>query len=497
MDITTTLRMVEATFGFSNCLHDHVERTQQMQIDSRNVDKMFINKLDNGFVPPSVITEVAEQSAGITAQAQGISYIEGGWGNARGICKLVFVAEENITEVKKVVMVCYMYGGNADAQAGITPDTVVVPVKTWILSTRQATDPVQGLPVEKTFFVNGNNVLLDNPSDPSNRGMVSLRPSDIVTTSQIIEYQRSQQADDMPFGHDANYASGNALLKTQGMILSSSNNDSIVNHAQKLLEASVRYNHNIACNSLDPLTAISDASGMPTLRECATDSNPVFSYLQHQCGITYIGGFTGYTVGQLTMVFPELTQPGFANVEMLDASRFTVGHDSRAETKEFGTTSYYEILATEMYNIVLSELFARRLSAVNFSATNNVTPDMAHLAINNVIVVSGIFTPLLDEDLEAPTNVEIFKQSIVNQFFSRFDPYNSGMPQQLVSVVCEANLLGVTRITIYLNGDETNGYQYAFGAFASNRNNLNVGQLSVATDTAIQMFTNLNSHFTR
>lgn len=494
MDMTNTISMISADFAISNIQQDHVTRNQLMDIKSTSVDEIFINKLEKGFVPSNVIERVAELSAGITNQPVENSYIEGGWGISRGICKLTFLVKQNVVEEVIVVIVGYLYGGSGDAQSGITADTRIVPVKSWQIKRVSSVSAANGMPTTKTLYGNGANILLNNPYE-GQRGSVSLRPIDVVTNAQVIQHQldTSGMIDEDNLG---NIACGNSLLGPQGVIMSASENDSSVTHASKLLEAAVRFNHNVDTMGNDPMGALGDASGMPRLRECHPDSNPVFAYISLQFGLTYRSGFEGYSVGELTTVFPELMTPGFANLKMMDASRFSV-LDRREDYREFGAAKYYEIAANELYFIVLSELFNRHISMVHITATNDVKQDQAHLAINGVLIFSDSPMPLADEDFELPTNVEIMKQQIITQYFARFDPYNSGIPNQIVSVDISANLIGETLITVWLNGDNTKGYSYSFAAYASNRNNLCVGTMGSSTQMATSMFQQLSAHFSK
>lgn len=486
------VQMTEAVFGVGNNQHDHYSRTSMMNISPTGVDELFVSKMNNGFVPPSIIENVARDSAGITTQSSGVSYIENGWGVSRGICKLKFTTRCTAESEQHVIMVCYLYGGSVNAEAGITPDTMIVPVKSWIIDLANRTDH-QGLPAVFAQYHEGMNILLDDPTEMTGRGMVTLRPQDIVTSAQIAAYA-SMENGGMPV-NPTDMAPGNAMLRNRGTLVSGSTNDSTVRHSAKLLEAAVRYGHNKSQNGYDDMGALNDAASSQTLREIGIDANPVFSYIQACFGKTYMSGFSGWSVGELTSMFPELGKPGFAKVEMLDMSRFTA-LDRRLDCKNFGTSSPSELFATELHHIMLSELFQRKLSRVKFSVTNNVPNDQRHLAVNGVLFVVGEFMPLADEDLQAPMNVEYFKQSIISQFYSRFDPNNSGYPSNIVSFVVDSDLISETNITVYLNGDNDNGVMYSYASFGSNRDNLNLDSASVATTVAVNMFNNLREHFT-
>lgn len=486
------VRMVEAVFAVSNNQQDHYSRTSVMNPSPMGVDEIFTNKMTTGFVPPSVIEKVAQDSAGISTQSSGVSFIEGGWGQSRGICKLSFKTRETANEEQKVIMVCYLYGGSVNAEAGITPDTMVVPVKSWIIDYRSVPDHV-GLPTVRAEYHEGMNVLLDDPSEISGRGMVAIRPIDIVTSAQIAAYAALQNDGVINEG-GPELAPGNALLRSQGTLMSLSSNDSTVKHTTKLLEAAVRYNHNMQMNGHDEMNSLCDAASGQTLREVGVDANPVFSYIQHSFGKTYLTGFCGWSVGELTNMFPELGIQGFAKVDLLDVSRFSVC-DHRTDSGQFGSSSYAELYSTELHHMLLSEMFQRKISSVKFSMTNDVPSDQRHLSINGVIFMTGEFMPLADEDIQAPMNIEYLKQSIISQFYTRFDPHNSGYPSNVVSFVVEADLIGETKITIYLNGDNENGMMYTYASFGSNRDNLNIDNTGIGTSVAINMFNNLRNHF--
>lgn len=486
------VRMTEAVFAVSNNQNDHYSRTSSMNPSPTGVDEIFVNKMTTGFVPPAVISKVAQESAGISTQSSGVSFIEGGWGESRGICKLSFLTRANASEEQKVIMVCYLYGGAINSEAGITPDTMVVPVKSWIIDYKTRPD-YNGLPEVSAFYHQGMNVLLDDPTEISGRGMVAIRPQDIVTGAQIAAYSSIQNGGEVN-PNSVEMAAGNALLRNRGTLMSLSSNDSTVKHTTKLLDAAVRYKHNMEFNGQDIMSSLCDASNSQSLTEVGVDANPVFSYIQHSFGKTYLTGFCGWSVGELTNMFPELMQPGFAKVDMLDSSRFAV-RDRRVDCNQFGSTSYQELFATELHHMLLSEMFERKISSIKFSVTNDVPSEQRHLSINGVMFITGEFMPLADEDMQAPMNVEYLKQSIIAQFFTRFDPSNSGYPSNIVSFVVEADLIGETNITVYLNGDNENGVMYSYASFGSNRDNLNIDNAGVGTAVAVNMFSNLSSHF--
>lgn len=484
----STIMLVRALAGFGNPSQEMVMRTHSLNINPSDVDALFLNKMGGApMVDPVTLHEVAVRSGGISTNPDGNAYIEGSWGIRRGICKLEFVTQDNAYMEEKLVILGYMYGGSVSIDGGIMPDTFFVPDKMWCIQ-KQTVGDHNGLPTIKSAVTNAGTFQLDIPPSYSPSGARTLRPVDILGSCASYQYQSDNDMDI----NDGFVPMGNSesVLRAVGINLSKTDNLSTTKFAEKLINSSMNVNHSVV-NNVSGMEAISSASNTHYIKELSVYDNPFVIHMRQSLGQASMGGFQGWTFGELQMAFNNIGD--VININLLDDDRFPQ-HDNRIDSKEMGGGTYQELIATELSNVLIQLLIDNRLQYLEFSANNDLSPNEIQVNGSGVSFVHGAFMPLMDEDVSAPYNVETFKEQFISSFYGKYNG-DYAHNKVLVTIKVEAFVFGEIIIEICLNGDYTNGRRFVYPSFADVRKNLTLTTNETAQATMGNFYVNLQNHF--
>lgn len=456
--------------GMSNINQDHYLRNHSMSINGNDINELIASRLGTSTrVNPNAINEVALKTAGLSANSQGVAYLEDGWGVSRGVALLKFEIENGGIVSNTLGVYGYLYGGTEIMPGYPIPDDITfVPTRSWLIETTGVQD-AHGIINKNNVLRQAGQFLLNDPRSPE--GSYSIRPVDVVSNSLCLTTDiMEQQLNPIGGGGDplnttmAGVTEG--IISTQGVVHTGADNNSPVNYGRKLLESAMTAT---LCrqNNLQVYDALSEAVTNPGIKEVPYFDNAFFRTMMSQLGRPSLAGFQGFSFGEIRSVFPTFDMPGVMNTTLTDASRMSV-EDFRINTDAQNGADYPTIIANDVLFGAISILDEARLTYMQVRMSNN-TP-AGQININNLPVEYqlGECAPLMDEDDGWGYNVVPAVERLAWHIYSK---YNSAYhhERRLVNIEAELSFFGESRIAVYVDGNPATERVFNFLTAAGNR----------------------------
>ncbi|ASU03630.1 hypothetical protein RISINGSUN_40 [Erwinia phage vB_EamM_RisingSun] len=474
------IRLEEAIFGMSNNNHVHVHRHNQLLLDPQQVDQLKMESMGGG-VRSSTLNDIALKAGSLSTVAQGAVDLEEGWNLRRGLGMLRFMVTQNGLVEEELCILGYLKGGSASVM-GIEGHTMFVPVRSWSKVTENKQNPLDGMDYSQTTINDSSQFLMGDPGQT--KRLQSLRPIDIADS--VVGYAAVQAEDSGPKTFDGNIGSD---LQVNGITVSKTHNLNPVFHSRELIKMASNVLGDTAAQ-YGTQYALTDATAAPGLGEMHPTENPFLRTMQHQTGMHTFRGFDGFTMDEIAAVFANLAD--VLNVNLLDETSYP-GVDNTATSNEYGTSSPYEILGSELAYITVHSLIQCGLMSVSFSATNDFS-ETGGLANNNgTVFIPGESMSLLNHDDALAARVERFMNLVDQNFFTKLNgPYHHN--RTIVGVKVESYLFGETVVEISLNGNFNDQRRYVNATFAINRHSTNIGANQVSVDQATNFFESIRNY---
>lgn len=479
------MRLESAVFGMSNNAHQHVHRHNQLFLASTDVDALKLEQMGGG-VAGSTLNKIAQVSGSLSSQPQGYVDIEGGWNTQHGMGMLKFNITQNSLVEEQLTVLGYLAGGGASV-AGIEPQTLFVPVRSWSKVVQNKVNPIDGMPFSQATVNDSSQFLMGDMGGI--KQMAALRPVDIADS--IVGYtavaQEASQVEGALNDYDGNIGSD---LNANGITVSKTHNLNPVFHSRELIKMATSALGDDAA-AYGTQYALSNALQAPGLGEMNPSENPFLRVMQVNTGMATFRGFNGFSINDIMAVFPNL--PDVLNLNLMDENIYQ-GVDNVSTSNEYGTAGYHEILGSELAYLVVHTLIQTGLTSFSFSATNDISEIGGLLSDDGVQYVPGEAMSVLDNDDKLPLRVQTFMNEITNNFFVKLNKAYQHS-RTVVGVEVESYMFGETIVKISLDGNFMDTRKYVNATYAINRHSTNIGANQVSIDQARNFYDNIKNHF--
>lgn len=461
------LILVKGRMGLTNQNHDHYTRNINMNIQGDDLNELLLARMGKtDKVNPQALQKVALRTSGMSAKTHGVAYIEESWAVSRGLAFLEFDISNGGIVSNKLGVYGYCYGGSPIIPGQPIPDDIMfVPVRSWLIE-QTAVPNEFGMLSPKTTLRQSGQLLLNDPS--TIQGSFSIRPYDIVSNTSAIACMDmdNQMGGDTGVGHTTMAGTANAILSTQGMAITNSDNNAPNRYGEKLLSAAMTSSFN-SQNGFDPYDATSSSLYGPKLAETDLSSHVLLLTMVKHLGQTITGGFQGWTLGQLAQVFPTFGEPGVIDTRLTNTRDVTID-DNRLTTDTHNNATYASLTCDDLMNTAISVLADKRLATLRLRGSNNVME--GQIKINDLPVSYQLSDamPSMTGDEDWMFNAEDAAQQICWAIYSRF---NSAYvhERQIMEFDAFFQVFGETTIMVRFNADDGSTVTRTFGTFAGNR----------------------------
>jgi len=480
-EITTVLQ--QAFFGIGTSQHHHVHRHTTLSLDNLEIDRLR-HEQESGGILPKTLHDVAMGSGQLCAQPQGFVSVEEGMNMRRGICLLKFQVHSNATESSDMSVVCFLVGGNSNAENGLDGATRLQPVRCWSTLTTQSHDG-QGYPTTKQVVDSTHQFLLGDPF--GKKDMAAVRPYDVA--SAALGYAVTDGD-----GTSQNYCGVANSDLTNQLLMSKTQNLNPTHYSKELLKLAVTTADHASGNDGNLAWAIGEYMTTATLNEISPHDNPFMQTMMSVLSVHSLGTFRGWSVDEMVEVWPNFID--VLNLDNMDVSKFAAD-DTQLLTQDYGRVNQHEIIASEAAMMCVHLLLSCGLMSYNFSCTNNPTD---FDGVSGDEGGGGVaFSPaqsmsVLDNDLNLHGRVETFNRQFTDAFFAKYTgPY--AHLRTLINLHMECHMFGETRVTISFGTDYNNSKTFSNATYYINHSSSLISGTEIGLSESKNYLSNIKEYF--
>lgn len=518
------MQLINCKIGVTLPSHDLYIREQNPQfINNKALDDIHVNimsRLSQGLdanADASVIKNASIKLGGLEGNVSEnqLAFIEEGWSARRGVMKLEFVIDNQITYEERLVVLGYLVGGNPMPEVPISADARFIPVKTWTVKISNVID-ASAMPVINHNLSKQNQFLYNDPrrslADPN----VTIRPTDIKDSvaghlgrdndaeeemmkllkqygvNNVHDNENLTQQNSQP-NVNAQFTSGISSRLNQGMILSRIKNNNPISYTEDLLTLSIN-----SSNRLDTaesqFTALVNGTNESLVKEDLSTSDP-FLMTMFQSGVSSITSVQGFTLEEIGTVFTNMLEDNVLDLTIINSSGFREV-DNREISLPMGTGSFEELIAMEI-NMILFDLMTEfRIMSVGIIGTNNPA-ELAKIPGNTsdfYITYQPPYAPITDQDPNFQRNLNLFINELGFYLLSKYCDTSKGGFVKFITFSITCQLFGESEVEIVL-GDSQEGLKWKFPTTADNRVSTILSDTDGQRRLAAGLFTNLQSYF--
>ncbi|QZA70558.1 hypothetical protein AH04_75 [Erwinia phage AH04] len=508
------IQLVSAKVGLTNYYHNQVVRNPAMDIPTQMIDQLTFENHSGG-VKGTTLMHTAVMSGGLSAQPSDHAYIQGGWGESKGLMMMDFTTQDSPAFIEYMHVLGYV-SNNASLE-GLTMDAIFHPVMSWKTQetvTSNFGDIANPTSIQRKIGQRTDYMYNDGTGG---QGLVTLRPSDVIeyglesaSRNSIIDRMDDEGLE----GFNPVVNPANASIDRAGVIASKRANTNPVNYASDILKAGVDFQASklMSGNSLmDAGQSQFDGlfGELNTLGYQAQQSEPqilrdnFFREMMQQLGVQQSRGFNGYSIADLLLGFENLND--VLDLTFMNAEQFTV-EDYTLNTEQFGTSSYAEIIASELEANMLDLMLKFGLNIISFKGSNcdNFGGDGG---LDNIVILPYNPSSLQQDDFQLGQRCDAFVEALRTQIFTRLNGLNINQMTPIRFNVT-AELFGTTVIDVMIvdnnnmgaafSMEDTNapvGIVRSFPTFAINTTSPILGTSESAQVAGSNFFSNIESYF--
>jgi hypothetical protein len=472
--------LTEAIFGMGNANHDHVHRHNQLNVSTMNIDALKMEQFQGG-VTPVTMNKIANESGNLSQMPQGWVNIEDGFNIRRGIGLLRFIVESNSLESSELSVMGYITGGGATHE-GIEGHAMFVPVRSWTTNTRQTADNM-GLPMASTAVINSHQFLQGDPMAQHN--LKAIRPADVA--QEVLGYMACETD-----GHAGAFDGILAADLSKNVVMSKTDNLNPAHHARELLKIAANVSNEARFGQVE--NAIGDSLNSPGILETPLTGNDFFRTMMMSTGTVSMVGFMGWTMAEINNVFSNLLD--VMNLNLLNPTSFGAV-DNLFGSKEYGSASPFEVIASEVAYLTVHLLIKCGLTHLDFSATNNPHHTQGIVGSDDgVEIITGAFGSVLHHDEYAINRVEQFKQLLKQHFFAK---HTTGFMHTttIISVNVQCSVFGETSVELFFNGNQDDTRRFVNATYCINRTSTNIAGSELGLQEAKNFMDNITEYFAK
>jgi hypothetical protein len=227
-----------------------------------------------------------------------------------------------------------------------------------------------------------------------------------------------------------------------------------------------------------------------------------FREMMQMTGNSQTRGFTGYSMADLEMAFPNIEE--VMDLTIMTSDQF-IAEDYTQNTEMFGTSSQAEITAAEIEANMLDLMLKYGLMGISFRGSN--CDNFGDGGLDNIVILPYAPASLQDDDYQLGQKVDAFIEALTSQIFTKL---NGLSINQLVPIRfdVQAELFGTTSIdlTVVDENNISNGFMMdaagsnvgikrMFPTFAINTTSPVLGTSESAHEAGSNFFSNIQSYF--
>lgn len=507
----SNITLVSARAGLTNYYQNQVVRNPAMDIHSTLIDNLTFENHSGG-VSPTTLKHTAVMSGGLNAQASYANIAEG-WNTSKGLMLLTFTTQSSpvLTEYMNVLG----YISNNQALHGLTMDAMFHPVMSWKTQetiTSNMGDLYTPTQVKRQIGARTDYMFNDGSSD---QNLVTLRPADVMefglekaTHDDVMNRMEEEGLDSM---HPRANPAASSLSRV-GVVASKRDNTNPTSYANDILTAGTNYQRNslFGGDNMEQMgtqwdgmyNELTELSYQSQQKEPQLLRDDFFREMMAMTGNSQTRGFTGYSVADLEMAFPNLDE--VMDLTIMTSDQF-IAEDYTQNTEMFGTSSQAEITAAEIEANMLDLMLKYGLMGISFRGSN--CDNFGDGGLDNIVILPYAPASLQEDDYQLGQKVEAFVQALTSQIFTKL---NGLSINQLVPIRfdVQAELFGTTSIdlTIVDENNISNGFMMdaagsnvgikrMFPTFAINATSPVLGTSESAHEAGSNFFSNIQAYF--
>lgn len=507
----SNITLVSGRAGLTNYYQNQVVRNPAMDIHSTLIDNLTFENHAGG-VKASTLKHAAVMSGGLNAQGTYANIAEG-WNTSKGLMLLTFTTQSSpvLTEYMNVLG----YISNNQALHGLTMDAMFHPVMSWKTQetiTGNMGDLFQPTNVKRQIGARTDYMFNDGSSGTD---LVTLRPADVMefglekaTHDDVMDRMNEEG---LP-GMQPRSSPAASSLSRVGVVASKRDNTNPTSYANDILTAGTNYQRNSLFNSNNMELSGTEWDGMYNeLTELSYQSqrkepqllrDEFFREMMQMTGNAQTRGFTGYSMADLEMAFPNFDE--VLDLTIMTSEEF-VAEDYTQNTEQFGTSSQAEITASEIEANMLDLMLKFGLMGISFRGSN--CDNFGDGGLDNIVIFPYAPASLQEDDYQLGQKVEAFVDAMTSQIFTKL---NGLSINQMVPIRfdVQAELFGTTTIDLTIVDDNnvgngfmmdaagaTVGIKRVFPTFAINTTSPVLGTTTSAHEAGSNFFSNIQSYF--
>lgn len=510
------IRLVEARAGLTNYYQNQVVRNPVMDIDTTIIDELVSENYAGG-ISQGTIQRAAVYSGGLNAQASGFAEIKDGWNTSRGIMIMTFVTQESPVMVEYMKVIGYVT--NNEGMTGLSLSAMFHPTMSWKTQETITSSMDINNPTSIKRNIGNRTDYLFNDGGNLNGNLISLRPSDVIdyTIERATHDDIMQRMEDegLPGMTPSTTVAGTDISRV-GVIASKRQNQNPSKYAEDLLKAGTNYQRNnlIGNGQMDMGYTESHSDGMfgalSDLSYQAGNSEPqilrdnFFAEMMEIMGRGSNRGFTGYSIADLQMAFPDINE--VLDLTLMDATQYDTT-DYTQNTEGFGTSSYQEFISHEIEANILDLMMRYGLSEISFRGSN-CDSFGGDGPLDNITILPYNPMSLETDDFMLPSKIDGFINDLRNQIFAKINglrlnemtPIRFDVTAELFGN-CIVNIMVVDEsnqscgFSIEDTGIPVGMISRVFPTFAINTTATVLGDSMTAQQAGSNFFSNLEAYF--
>lgn len=514
------MKLVEARVGLTNYYQAQVTRNPLMDIDSTIIDSLT-SENHNGGITPAALKHAAVMSGGLNAQPSGWATIAGdmtggGWNESKGLMMMTFLVQDSPVMVEYMHVIGYVT--NNESMEGLTVSAMFHPSMSWKTQETITSGISLNNPTNVRRQLGGRTDYLYNDGSNQTGSMITLRPNDIIdytieraNSDDLMNRMMEEGAD----GMIPSVTVGGSDINRVGVIPSKRANINPSQHAHDMLKAGTSYQRNqmIGGGQMDVGVTENQFDGMygelSNISYQASNSEPLlprdnfFREMMDVMGSIQMKGFTGYTIGDLLMVFDNFND--VLDLTFMDRNEFILT-DFTQNTESFGTAQLGEFVSHEIEMNILDLMMKYNLSGISLRGSN--CDNFGDGGLDNIVILPFSPASLEEDDFQLGAKVEGFVSELTSQIFAKL---NGVRADQMVPIRFDvtAELFGTCTInTQIVNQDNvTNGFNTTdsgetdgmtsrvFPTFAINASSPVLADSNTAQEAGSNFFNNIQAYF--
>lgn len=504
-DVGGRLVLVEVLAALTNYTHAPFVRQPQPYLPSNLMDDLVLENRRGG-VSQQMVAGYAAHMGSLNNMPGEQSRIAGSGGyqeNNKGLMKMKFRIQNGGINEEFISVLGYVTGN--DLYGELSENATFVPTFSWKHSAMMGGNVgLDNLSMVVERVGRRTDYLLNDGSHAQSKGLVSMRPTDIMSAAGDVIAQNDviKQAE-MEGIQMSNAAPiyGSGSINHVGVILSNRRNFNPTKYSNQLLSGALKASNKVAFGDDDGARRTSDfASELNTISTISNDmldseNRPSQDeFLSAMKDIGTLRNLRGWRVGDLAHIFPtfedSIPPNGFP---MMDTNQYEV-IDYTEISQVFGTSSTVETIAQELIFNILDLMAGNGISRIDIKGSN--CDEMAgEDRLSNIVMFPSGTVSLSNNDLDTAAKGIYICDELRHQIFNKLNGTTVNGLTPLRFRMC-SELMGNTEIWLTNPNSESEGNEvyWCFPTFAPNPYSPVFGDNDTIAQLSDSVYSNIRSY---